>query len=142
MALFRIIFFLLLLTPLMLFFSGCYSDSFLDAMKSEIDFISPFDVTITTEESKRTTYFPITDTGTTINIIGVSGDDGEYNNMTQPDSSNFEEQDVGRGAHDRAQELVAACLPEEGAHIVVEGRVSDELADRPLAAPDLPQDLP
>lgn len=79
----------------MLFFSGCYSDSFLDAMKSEIDFISPFDVTITTEESKRTTYFPITDTGSTINIIGVSGDDGEYNNMTQPDSSNFEEQDVG-----------------------------------------------
>ncbi len=91
MALFRIIFFLLLLTPPMMFISGCFGDSFLGTMREEEDFIAPFDVVITTEESKRTTYFPITDTGSTASVL--AGDDASYSNLPQPDSSNFESYD-------------------------------------------------
>jgi len=93
MALFRIIFFLLLFTPAMIFLSGCYDDRFLESMNEEVDFIAPFDVVLTTEESKRTTYFPITDTGLTISVM--AGDDASYNNI--PGTMNFTESNISNG---------------------------------------------
>lgn len=73
----KIIIFLAVISPFMAILSGCGGDAFLDAIYEELDFIKPFDVVISTEESKRTTYFPIADTGSTISI--AAGDDGSYN---------------------------------------------------------------
>jgi hypothetical protein len=85
MAFFRIIIFLLFFAPAMFFLSGCGSDAFLEAMQEEIDYIAPFDVVLTTEEAKRTTYFPISDTGST--TVVTPGDDASYNNI--PGTMNF-----------------------------------------------------
>jgi len=79
MAFFRIIFFLLLFTPAMIFLSGCYDDRFLEAMNEEEDFIAPFDVVLTTDYTVRTTYFNIADTGFTTVIR--EGDDASYDNI-------------------------------------------------------------
>ncbi len=89
MNLIKIIIFLALFTPFMTVLSGCYSDSFLDAIKEEVDFIAPFDVVVSTEESKRTTYFPIADTGSNVNI--AAGDDASY--LEIPGTMNYEVRD-------------------------------------------------
>ncbi len=58
--------------------SGCYSDSFLDAMKEETDFIAPFDVVLNNNDTTRTVYFNISDTG---NITSLrTGDDASFAN--------------------------------------------------------------
>lgn len=79
MALLRIILFLILFTPVMLFLSGCYSDTFLDAMREEEDFIAPFDVVLNDELTKRTVYYPISDTGSS--AVVRAGDDESYVNI-------------------------------------------------------------
>ena len=84
----KIIIFLTLFAPLMAILSGCSDDSFLNAMKEEVDFISPFDVSISTEESKRTTYFSIPDSGST--VIVETGDDASYTDI--PHAINLEVQ--------------------------------------------------
>lgn len=63
----------------MLVLSGCFSDSILDAMKEEEDFIAPFDVVLSEELFKRTVYFKVPDTGSTVSV--ASGDDASYNNI-------------------------------------------------------------
>ncbi len=69
----------------MIFISGCYDDAFLDAIKEEEDFIAPFDVELTTDQTKRTTYFSIADTGS-LTVIR-DGDDASYSDI--PDAKNF-----------------------------------------------------
>ncbi len=81
----RIIISLVLLTPFLLMLSGCFSDSFLDAMQDEEDFIAPFDVVISDNDALlRTTYFRLPALNTAGNYIinpdtnpgVVSGGDG------------------------------------------------------------------
>lgn len=66
--------------------SGCYSDTFLDAMKEENDFIAPFDVVLSDESTKRTVYFNIADTGAS--TVFRDGDDASYSNI--PDAPSFD----------------------------------------------------
>ncbi len=68
MKLIRIIILLTAIAPFMSLLSGCYNDSFLDAVKEEEDFIAPFDVVLTDDDAAlRTTYFPIPDVNTSGN---------------------------------------------------------------------------
>jgi len=87
MAFFRIILCILLFTPAMIILSGCGDDSFLDAMKEEEDFIAPFDVVLTDDESTRTVYFNVSDTGQ--NTSFADGDDASYSDM--PSARSFTE---------------------------------------------------
>lgn len=80
MAFFRIIFFLLLLTPAMLFLSGCYDDTFLSTMKGEEDFVAPYDVVLKDDDDAlRTTYFKIPDISTSGNY--TANPNGETDNV-------------------------------------------------------------
>jgi hypothetical protein len=92
----RIIIFLAVISPFMAILSGCYNDAFLDAIHEEEDFIAPFDVVQSDEESKRTTYFSITDSGSITSI--TNGDDGSYNNT--PRAVNLEVMDNVNGDGD------------------------------------------
>ena len=77
---------MILVMPLMLLLSGCFDDSILDAMKSEKEFIAPFDVVVTLDKTRRSVYFPIADTGR-LDIV-KPGDDASYTDV--PDASDFE----------------------------------------------------
>lgn len=79
MRIIKLIFFMILVMPLMLLLSGCFDDSILDAIKSEKDFIAPFTVTLPENQAKRTTYFEIADTGNTFYLR--DGDDSTYVNI-------------------------------------------------------------
>lgn len=82
----KILIFLALLSALMPLLSGCFEDSFLDTIKEEVDFIAPFDVVVSTEDSKHTTYFPVPDTGSV--DMSLSGDDAAYSDT--PHAINLE----------------------------------------------------
>jgi len=59
MRIIKLIFFMILVMPLMLLLSGCFDDSILDAIKAEKDFIAPY--TVVEERPNRTVYFEISD---------------------------------------------------------------------------------
>jgi len=65
-------------------FSGCFDDSFLDAIKEEEDFVAPYDVVLTDTEKTRTVYFNISDTGYATSLR--DGDDGSYTNIPKAKS--------------------------------------------------------
>jgi len=79
MSFLKIILFTILIFPLMLLLSGCFDDAILDAIKAEEDFIEPFDIVLSDNDDRRTTYFPIADTGDTYS--GMAGDDASYINV-------------------------------------------------------------
>lgn len=76
MRIIKLIFFMILVMPLMLLLSGCFDDSILDAIISEKEFIAPFDVVLNDNEAERTVSFQIPDTGN--EFSARSGDDGNY----------------------------------------------------------------
>jgi len=86
MRIIKLIFFMILVMPLMLLLSGCFDDSILDAMISEGDFVAPFDVVVTLDKTRRSVYFPIADTGR-LDIV-KPGDDATYTDV--PDAPDFE----------------------------------------------------
>jgi len=103
----RIIILLAAITPFMFMLSGCYNDTFLDAIEEEEDFIAPFDVIVTTEELKRTTYFQIPDTGSTAGFI--AGDDASYTDT--PRAVNMEvKNNVNADGHDIVEDHVTGLI--------------------------------
>ncbi len=82
MKFFKIILFMALVMPLMLLFSGCFNDAIFDAIKAEEDYIAPFDVVLSNEQTKRTSYFPVTATGS--DKVVLTGDDASRKNLHRP----------------------------------------------------------
>ena len=78
----KIVMFLAVFIPLMPVLSGCKDDSFLEAMKEEKDFIAPYDVVISDNDTAIATYFNIADTGFSYTQADIDagvmhpGDDG------------------------------------------------------------------
>ena len=79
MALFRLFITVLIFLSFLINVSGCYDDSFLDALQEEEDFVAPFDIVLNDDEASRTTFFPISDTGRS--EVVLSGDDASYQNI-------------------------------------------------------------
>jgi len=88
MALFRLFITVLIFLSFLINVSGCYDDSFLDALQEEEDFVAPFDIVLNDDEASRTTFFPISDTGRS--EVVLSGDDASYQDIpTAPRFKSF-----------------------------------------------------
>jgi len=79
MKLIRIIIVITVLSILVQALSGCYNDDFLKAMNEEEDFIAPFDVILNDNDTTRTVYFSIPDTGNAASYC--AGDDGSFTDI-------------------------------------------------------------
>lgn len=88
MSFLKIIFFTIIIFPLMLLLSGCFDDAILDAIKAEEDYIAPFDVVVTLDKTRRSVYFPVSDTGRA-DVIRT-GDDAYY--VDTPNAPDYETQ--------------------------------------------------
>ncbi len=64
----KLLLFILTLAPLLALLNGCFSDSLLDSIKEEVDFVAPFDVALSDDsETFRTVYFTLPPLDTTGN---------------------------------------------------------------------------
>jgi len=102
MRIIKLIFFMILVMPLMLLLSGCFDDSILDAMISEKDFVAPFDVVLSDEDRKRTSYFKISDTGRSVVIL--EKDDASYEDV--PHARSFTPVYNDKGILDNVTKLI------------------------------------
>lgn len=77
----KIIIFLAVISPFMAILSGCYNDAFLDAIHEEEDFIAPFDVVLSDDQSIRIVNFKVSDSGITQTM--KDGDDAFYTDVPE-----------------------------------------------------------